>query len=152
VSEIPDEGLCGVCEETVRLRRDGRPYAHPRPTDPDAPIVFTIVDGRALLVPVDCPGARRQAAVRLEMSFARWLRAHHARRDGRENPVTFLAQWVFKPCTRVRALSEVLWASPDELRLELMGRPGECDWIARYIDQAEAAFEAYLVGRAERAA
>jgi hypothetical protein len=151
VTTIPDEGLCGVCEETVRLRRDGRPYAHPRPADPDAPIVFTVVDGRALPVPVDCPGARQQAAVRLEMTFTRWLRAHHARRDARENPVTFLAQRVFQACTRVPAqpVADLDWSTVEELRLQLMGRPGECDWIGRYIDAAEAAFEAYSAARAQ---
>jgi hypothetical protein len=145
-----DEGLCGVCEETVRLRRDGRPYAHPRPTDPDAPIVFTIVDGRALPVPVDCPGARQQAAVRLEMSFARWLRAHHTRRDGRENAVTFLAQRVFQACTRTPAktVAELDWSSAGELRLRLV-QPGVNDWLGEYVDAAEAGFEAYSAARAQ---
>jgi hypothetical protein len=142
----PDEGLCVVCEETVRLRRDGRTVKHSRPRDPDGPISFTLI-GSEWVPASGCLGSAQQPAVRLEMTFARWLRAHHARRDFRENPVSFLAQWVFRPCTRVKALSEVSWASPDELRLQLMAKPGQCDWIGRYIDAAEAGFEAYAAGR-----
>lgn len=151
MTTIPDEGLCGVCEETVRLRRDGRSYAHPRPADPDAPIVFAIVDGRAVPLRSDCSGARLQAAARLEMTFARWLRAHHTRRDGRENRVTALAQWVFRPCSRSRAktVAEVSWSTPAELRLLLLAKPGVCDWIAEDIDVAEVAFEAYSAARAQ---
>lgn len=144
----PDEGLCSVCEETVRLRRDGRPHKHQQPYDPDAPIVFTVVDGQVVTEPTDCPGARQQAAVRLEMTFARWLRAHHARRDGRDNPVTFLAQRVFQACTRVPAQSvaDLDWSSVEELRLRLV-QPGVNDWLGEYVDAAEAGFEAYRAGK-----
>ena len=145
----PDEGLCAVCEETVVLRRDGRTRKHPRPIDADAPYVFTIINGRSV-ADTNCPGADQQPAVRLEMTFARWLRAHHKRRDARDNPVSFLAQWVFKPCTRTRAktVAEVSWqwSAPAELRAYLLV-PGRNDWIGRYIDQVEAGYEAYTAAR-----
>lgn len=139
MTTIPDEGICSVCEETVRLRRDGRTWRHDRPYDPHGPIGLYN----------QCLGAGQHPAVRLEMSFARWLRAHHTRRDGRTNAVTFLAQWVFQACSRTPAktVAEVDWASPEELRLRLMARPGECDWIAEYIDQAERAYETYTDAR-----
>jgi hypothetical protein len=151
VSEIPREGLCSVCEETVRLRRGGACYVHPRPHDPDGPISFTIVDGRAVPVSTDCLGSRQQPAVRLEMTFSRWLRAHHTRRDARDNPVTFLAQRVFQACSRTpaKAVAELDWVSPEELAARLMAVPGQCDWIGEYIDQAAAAYETYSAVQAQ---
>lgn len=140
----PDEGLCVVCEETVALRRDGRTVKHPRPQDPDSPVVFTLDRGRPV-ADTHCLGTGQHPAARLDMTFARWLRAHHKRRDHRDKPVTFLAQWVFKPCTRTAAktVTELTWATPDELRLHLL-RPGVNGWLAGYIDAAEASYEAYL--------
>lgn len=134
----PDEGLCVVCEETVRLRRDGRTVKHPKPYDPDGPIGLSN----------RCAGAEEFPAVRLEMTFPRWLRAHHGRRDARENPVTFLAQRVFQACSRTPAktVAELNWSTPEELRLLLI-RPGVNDWLGRYIDQAEAGYENYLSRR-----
>lgn len=147
----PDEGLCVVCEETVALRRDGRTVKHQRPFEADAPYVFTLVGGRPV-ADTHCPGAGQHPAVRLDMTFARWLRAHHKRRDHRDNKVTFLAQWVFKPCTRTAAktVAELSWSTPEELRLQLMARPGQCDWIAEYIDAAQAGYEVYLAEAAIR--
>ncbi|WP_354643898.1 hypothetical protein [Kitasatospora camelliae] len=145
----PDEALCAVCEETVAIRRDGRTAKHPAPYDPDAPIVGTITpDG--VTWHTGCHGSNQQPSVRLEMSFARWLRAHHKRRDARDNPVTMLAQWVFKPCTHTKAktVSELTWSTPEELRLIYMARQGDCNWIGEYIDRAEAEFEAYSAARA----
>lgn len=139
----PDEGLCAACEETVQLRRDGRTRRHDRPYDPDGPIFVTNL----------CPGAGQHPSVRLEMSFPRWLRAHHRRRDGRDNPVTFLAQRVFQACTRTPAmtLAEITWSTPEELRARLTARPGECDWIGEYIDAAQVGYEACRAARmAER--
>lgn len=135
----PDEGLCAVCEETVRLRRDGRTVKHPRPYDPDGPIGLSN----------RCAGGEQQPAVRLEMSFARWLRAHHKRRDARENPVTFLAQRVFQACSRTPAktMAELNWSTPEELRLWLV-QPVVNDWLGEYIDQAQANYEAYASARA----
>lgn len=144
----PDEGLCAVCEETVALRRDGRTVKHQRPLDADAPYVGTIT-ADAIVWHTRCAGAGQHPAVRLEMTFPRWLRAHHKRRDTRDNPVTFLSQRVFKACTRTpaKSITELAWSTPDELRLHLMARPGECDWIARYIDTAQAGYERYLAAR-----
>lgn len=129
---IPEQGICAVCEVTVRLRRDGTTFKHPRPYDPDATIYATD----------RCPGAEQHPAVRLEMSFARWLHAHHTRRDAATNPVTYLAQRIFQPCTRTPAAgpADVTWSTPDELRL-LHLRPGVNDWLAANIDQAEAKYE-----------
>lgn len=147
----PDEGLCAACEETVALRRDGRAVKHSQPYDPDGPIVGTITPNGVTWL-TGCQGGGQHPSVRLEMTFPRGLRAHHKRRDARDNPVTFLAQWAFKPCTRTPAktVAEVGWATPDELRLQLMARPGECDWIAEYIDAAEAGYGAYLAQVAAR--
>lgn len=140
----PDEGLCAVCEETVQLRRDGRTVKHPRPQEPDAPYVFTLDRGR-LVADTRCPGAGQHPAVRFEMTFPRWLRAHHKRRDHRDNPVTFLAQQLFQPCGRTPAktVPELAWATPEELRLQLTARPGERDWITEYIDAAQSAYTAF---------
>lgn len=152
MAAIPDEGLCVVCEETVQLRRDGRAVKHPRPYDPDAPIVFTLVDGRPV-AGANCGGGGQHPSIWLEMTFARWLRAHHKRRDARTNPVTYLAQRVFQPCTRApaTAVAELSWSTPEELRL-LLVRPGINDWLGEYIDQAEAGYDVYLAGVAERSA
>jgi hypothetical protein len=135
----------------VRLRRDGRPFAHPRPTDPDAPIVFTVVDGRALAVPADCPGARQQAAVHLEMTFARWLRAHHARKDARTNQVTYLSQRMFAACSRTpaKSVADVSWACADELRLLLLQKAPRDPWLQDLVGVAEAAFEVYSAARTQ---
>ncbi|MFC8447632.1 hypothetical protein [Kitasatospora sp. NPDC057223] len=132
--KIPDQGICAVCEVTVRLRRDGRTFRHSRPYDPDGPIYATDT----------CPGAEQHPAVRLEMMFARWLHAHHTRRDARENPVTYLAQYVFRACSRTPAKgpAEVTWSTAEELRL-LYLRPGVNDWLARYIVQAAAEYDRY---------
>lgn len=147
MTTIPDEGLCGVCEETVRLRR-GRTVKHAKPFDPDAPIAFTVVDGQVASVSANCPGSGQHPAVRLEMTFARWLRAHHTRRDARENRVAYLAQHVFRPCTRVKALSEVSWSTAEELRLLFVRQSPRDPWLVELVDEAEAAFEAFVAARA----
>ncbi|MGE7437993.1 hypothetical protein [Kitasatospora sp. NPDC001175] len=139
---IPDEGLCAMCEETIQLRRDGTCYVHPRPYVPDAPIVFTLNDARAV-ANTNCPASRQHPAVRLEMTFARWLHAHHRRRDACTNPLTYLAQRVFQPCagTPARTPADVTWASPEELHLVLRGKSHNCDWLCGYMEQAAKEFE-----------
>jgi len=134
----PDEGLCAVCEETVPLRRDGRTPKHDKPYDPDGPIGLYN----------RCLGAEQQPAIRLDMTFARWLRAHHKRRDARDNPITFLAQRVFQACSRTPAktVAELSWSTVEELRL-LLVQPRVNEWIAAYLDQAEAAYGAYQAVR-----
>ncbi|MEV8324562.1 hypothetical protein [Kitasatospora sp. NPDC056731] len=133
----PPEGICGPCEQTIPIRKDGRIKNHPVPYDPDGPIVYT-----------DCPGAGQPPAIRLDMTFARWLHAHVARRDYRANPITFLAQHMFRPCSRTRKTpADVTWSSPEELHLQFHEPAGECGWQCRYIDQAAAAYSAYDDGR-----
>jgi hypothetical protein len=141
---VPNQGLCSVCEATVRIRKDGRTYAHPQPYDPDASIVCSIIDGR-VVVHSDCPGGNQPPAVLLEMTFARWLHAHAGRRDFRENQVTFLAQHMFRPCTRTRKTpADVTWARPEELHLEFHDAGGTCGWQCRYIEQAAAAYASFV--------
>lgn len=142
----PPEGLCAVCEETVQLRRDGRTVKHRRTLEPDALYVGTIT-ADTIVWHTGCPGAGQHPATRLDMTFPRWLRAHHKRRDVRTNAVTFLAQWMFKPCTRTTAktVAEVSrqWSNPAELRAYLLV-PGQNDWLAEYIDAADAGYETFL--------
>jgi hypothetical protein len=137
-TSIPDQGLCGTCEETVRLRRDGSLYRHQLPYDPDGPVRLSN----------PCPGSGELPAVRLEMTFARWLHVHVARRDARDNPVTYLAQRMFHGCTRnpVKAVTDVGWAQADELHQVLHQEPGRasgCDWLCGYAQQAGAQYAEY---------
>lgn len=128
-------GLCPVCEETVRLRRDGSLYRHQLPFDPDGPVRLSN----------PCPGSGELPAVRLEMTFARWLHAHVARRDARESPVTYLAQRMFHGCSRspVQSPADVGWVTADELHQVLHQEPGRasgCDWLCGYVEQAGTAY------------
>ncbi|MEV7770524.1 hypothetical protein [Kitasatospora sp. NPDC086791] len=139
----PFEGICGTCEQTLPIRKDGCVKRHPIPYDPDGPIVFAVT-ARGPVACTTCPGAGEPPAIRLEMTFARWLHAHAARRDCRDNPVTFLAQWMFRPCSRTRKTpSDVTWSSPEELHLQFHATDGECGWQCRYIEQAAKAFAEY---------
>jgi hypothetical protein len=130
------EGVCSVCEETVRLRKNGTTYAHPIPVDINMPLVGTITD-QGIVWEENCAGGGQHPTVILEMTFARWLHAHVARRDARTNPVTYLAQRAFRPCSRTRkTLVDIVWASPDELHLLLHGTSDKCGWQCRYVKQA----------------
>ncbi|MGE7439809.1 hypothetical protein [Kitasatospora sp. NPDC001175] len=93
----------------------------------------------------DCAGSGQQPVVRLEMTFARWLHAHHRRRDAPENPITYLAQRVFPPCTGTpaRTPADVSWATPEELHLVLRGESHDCDWLCSYVEQTAEEFEKY---------
>lgn len=142
---ITTTGLCPVCEETVRIRRDGTLYKHQQPYDPDGPIVGTLTaDG--VVWHTGCPGSGRRPAVQLPMTFARWLRGHVARRDARDNPVTYLAQRMFHGCSRspVRGPADVDWSTAEELHGVLhragAGRDRSCDWLCGYVEQAGNAF------------
>ncbi|MFF0409111.1 hypothetical protein ACFYUY_01580 [Kitasatospora sp. NPDC004745] len=129
----PPEGICGHCEQTLSIRKDGCLKRHTIPYDPEGSILYS-----------NCPGSDRAPAIRLDMTFARWLHAHAARRDYRDNPVTFLAQWMFRPCSRTRKTpADVTWSSPEELHLVLHGAEDPCGWQCRYIEQAAAGFAAY---------
>jgi hypothetical protein len=136
---ITASGLCPVCEETVRIRRNGTLYRHQRPYDPDGPIGITY----------HCAGSGRTPAVTLPMTFARWLRGHVARRDARDNPVTYLAQRMFHACTRnpVKAVADVDWTTAEELHTELhregSGRDRGCDWLCSYVQDTQIAFAEY---------
>jgi hypothetical protein len=78
------------------------------------------------------------------MSFARWLHAHVARRDVRTNPVTWLAQRAFRPCSRTtRTPADVTWSSPDELHLLLHGTADDCGRQCRYVELAAAQYAVY---------
>ncbi|WP_280701789.1 hypothetical protein [Kitasatospora sp. GP82] len=81
----------------------------------------------------------------MKMTFARWLQAHHARRDARANPGTYLAQRVFQPCTRTtaRTPADVSWATAEELHLVLCGEVHDCDWLCGYVEQAAVRFGRY---------
>lgn len=140
----PDEGLCSVCEETVRLRRDGRIFKHPKPYDPDASITGTIT-ANGIEWHTQCGGSGQQPAARLEMTFARWLHAHVKRRDARDNPVTFLAQWIYRPCTCSpgRTPADVSWRTVEELHDLRHGDKPACDWLCRSIRQAGERHETY---------
>ncbi|MFE2407079.1 hypothetical protein ACFXDE_01910 [Kitasatospora sp. NPDC059408] len=139
----PPEGLCGVCEATVQVRRDSRLKVHPAPYDADTPIVFTITD-RGPVACTNCPGSGEPPAVLLEMTFARWLHAHANRRDAHTNAITYLAQHMFRPCSRTRKTpADVTWSTVDELHLLLHGDDTDCGWQCRYIEQVAVAYAAY---------
>jgi hypothetical protein len=129
----PSEGICGHCEQTLPIRRDGCLKVHPVPYDPEGPIVYT-----------NCLGGDRPPAVILDMTFARWLHAHVARRDYRTNPITFLARHMFRPCSRTRKTpADVTWSSPEELHLQFHAAGDPCGWQCQYIQQAAAAYAEY---------
>ncbi|MGK4585213.1 hypothetical protein [Kitasatospora sp. HPMI-4] len=89
--------------------------------------------------------ARAGPDVRLEMTFARRLHAHHRHCDARENSVTYLAQSVFQPCagTPARTPADVSWPTPEETHLVLRGESQDCDWLCGYVEQATKGFETY---------
>lgn len=145
---ITATGLCPVCEETVRIRQGGTLFKHDRPYDPDGPIVGTITrDGVAWHA--GCAGSGQRPTVTFPMTFARWLHGHVARRDARDNEVTHLAQWMFRPCScsPVRSPAEVDWATAEELHTALhregFVRDRGCDWLCGYVERAGATFAEY---------
>lgn len=128
-------GLCPVCEETIRIRLDGTLYKHEQPYDPDGPIGLSNL----------CHGSGRQSVMTLPMTFARWLHGHVARRDARDNPVTYVAHRMFRGCSRspVQSPADVGWATADELHQVLHQEPGRgsgCDWLCGYVEQAGTAY------------
>ncbi|MCX4750956.1 hypothetical protein OG455_41480 [Kitasatospora sp. NBC_01287] len=138
---ITTTGLCPVCEETIRIRNNGTLYRHEQPYDPDGPIVGTITDG-GVVWHTQCGGSGRKPAVALPMTFARWLHGHAARRDAHENPVTYLAQRMFRGCSYSprSGPADVDWSTAGELHEVLhregFGREGGCDWLCGYVEQA----------------
>lgn len=140
---ISATGLCPVCEETVRIRRNGNLYGHEQPYDPDGPIVGTLT-ATGVAWHTSCPGSGQRPAVVLELTFARWLHGHVARRDAHDNPITYLAQRMFHGCSRtpVRGPADVAWSTAEELHQALhhAGRGPDCDWLCGYLEQARTAF------------
>ncbi|MEZ0094994.1 hypothetical protein [Streptacidiphilus sp. EB129] len=140
----PAEGLCPVCEQTTRIRRNGSLYKHP--TLGTAVITTITADDD------NCTGSGRLPSVVLEMTFARWLHAHRARRDFRTNDITLIAQYAFgerNSCAPLRTPEDVNWTTADGFHAHIHTRPTghvpegtSCDWRCRMIEAASAVHQA----------
>jgi hypothetical protein len=74
-------------------------------------------------------------------------RRYRLRRDARINPVTYLAQRAFQPCTGnpARPHADVTWATSEEPHLLLHRDKLARDWLCAYVDQAAGEFKEYIV-------
>jgi hypothetical protein len=141
-------GLCRVCEETVRVRKDGCVRQHPRS---DGVLVATLTDA-GWVQHVHCAGSGRPPSVVLELTFPRWLHRQRGRRDWRESTAAQLARHVFgEPggCGD-RGPGEVDWETAEGLHAELhqeqlratgseLRQPyngQRCDWVCRFAEEA----------------
>lgn len=136
---LPELGLCSHCEGEIRIRKNGALYAH------------------------GCTGNGRKPVSTLEPTFVRWLYAQSKRHDGRINPLTSLAQYVFVGCTRShhRTVADVHWVTAEELHEEQHRRQKRwtgsdvrqpyngqrCDWMCEDIETACEAHAALLAAQ-----
>ncbi|WP_405673165.1 hypothetical protein [Streptomyces sp. NBC_01530] len=125
---LPRLGRCADCPDEVRLRDNGRLYAH------------------------GCSGDGMVPLLVLRPTFARWLWTQSRRRDERTNRLTAFAAGRYRGCTRAprRHAGDMPWSSAAELhgQLHLMrlargGRDG-CDWMCRDLETAAAVYEQLL--------
>ncbi|MET9909746.1 hypothetical protein ABZZ74_23575 [Streptomyces sp. NPDC006476] len=122
---LPRLGRCPDCPDEIRLRANGRLYAHGCPGDGTVPLLV------------------------LRPTFARWLYAQSKRRDERTNRLTAFAAFQYRGCTRAPKLhaGDMPWSSADELhgQLHLLrlahGGGDGCDWMCRDLERAAAVYE-----------
>jgi hypothetical protein len=90
---LPNLGRCADCGDEIRLRGNGRLYAH------------------------DCTGDGQLPQVALRPTFARWLWMQSKRRDDYTNLATLVAGRHFRGCTRSPkiAAADVEWTTAEEL-------------------------------------
>jgi len=117
---LPRLGLCPDCADEIRLRGNGRLYAH------------------------HCTGDGSLPVIALKATFARWLWAQSRRRDDYTNLLTLFAGRIYRGCTRApeRHAGDMPWSSAEELhshlhtvRLARGGRDG-CDFMCRHLETA----------------
>jgi len=129
---LPRLGRCPDCPDEIRLRANGRLYAHGCPADGTIPLLV------------------------LRPTFARWLWTQSKRRDDYTNSLTLLAGRIFRPCacSPKRTAADVDWSSAGELHerlhAEQLARAGtelrnppageRCDWLCRDLEKAADAY------------
>ena len=121
---LPHLGRCPDCPDEIRIRGNGRLYAH------------------------GCSGDGILPLLVLQPTFARWLWTQSKRRDDYTNPLTCFAGRIFRPCacSPKRTAADVDWSTPEELhdwlhrRQRRLGGRDECDWLCRDLDTAAAAY------------
>ena len=129
---LPRLGRCPDCPDEVRIRANGRLYAH------------------------NCPGDGTVPLLVLRPTFARWLWMQAKRRDDWTNSLTLFAGRIWRGCTRAPKLTagDVDWVTAEELHgqlhlrqlaragTELCNPPmGEMhDWLCRDLEQAAAVY------------
>ena len=94
---LPNLGSCGDCGDEIRLRANGRLYAH------------------------DCTGDGQTPLVTLRPTFARWLWTQSKRRDDYTNLATLVAGRHFRGCTRSPKITaaDVGWTTAEELHQQM---------------------------------
>lgn len=97
---LPNLGSCGGCGDEIRLRANGRLYAH------------------------DCTGDGQPPLVTLRPTFARWLWTQSKRRDDYTNLATLVAGRHFRGCTRSpkNTAADVDWVTAEELHQQMHAR------------------------------
>ncbi|NUQ98058.1 MAG: hypothetical protein HOY79_16430 [Streptomyces sp.] len=90
---LPRLGQCAACADEIRIRDNGRLYAH------------------------GCSGDGSPPRIVLPPTFARWLWTQSKRRDDYTNLATLVASRHFRGCTRSpkRTAADVDWRSAEEL-------------------------------------
>ncbi|MFE2485989.1 hypothetical protein ACFXGR_22365 [Streptomyces mirabilis] len=136
---LPNLGLCADCNDEIRIRGNGRLYAH------------------------DCTGDGRLPLLVLKPTFARWLWMQSKRRDDYTNLATLVAGRHFRACTRSPKITaaDVDWTTAEELHgqlhltqlartgSELMRPNGErCGGVCRDLQKIAAIYER-LISAAE---
>jgi hypothetical protein len=130
---LPHLALCGECDEEIRIRTDGRLYAH------------------------GCPEDDRLPVIALKATFARWLWTQSKRRDDFTNRLTLFAGRIFRPCTRtVTSPRDVAWSTAEELHGQLhllrLARSGstECDALCKALAEAGRHYDQLLAAYVPR--
>ena len=130
---LPRLARCPDCPEEIRIRANGRLYAH------------------------NCTGDGGLPLLVLRPTFARWLWTQSKRRDDYTNRLTRFAAAQYRGCTRApkRHAGDMPWSSADELhghlhrlRLARGGRDG-CDSECRGLEQAAAVYAQLLADSGE---
>jgi hypothetical protein len=122
---LPHLGRCPECPDEIRIRSNGRLYAH------------------------GCTGDGAVPLLALKPTFARWLWAQSKRRDERTNRLTLFAARQYRGCTRApkRHAGDMSWSSADELHghLHLLrlahGGDHGCDFTCRDLERAAAVYQ-----------
>lgn len=129
---LPNLGRCADCNGEIRIRGNGRLYAH------------------------DCTGDGQPPLIVLRPTFARWLWTQSKRRDDYTNLATLVAGRHFRACTRSPKITaaDVDWTTAEELHQklhlaqlartgsELMRPNGErCGGVCRDLQKIAAIYE-----------